>query len=86
MSGRSRDGEIGPLCAFAASTFETLLQRVRATLSDLVDLQIVALIGPPLTGREGADNRALLRDALDAGVDVVGGCPQFDPDQARPPA
>jgi cytosine deaminase len=56
------------------------LQRVRAALRDLVDLQIVALIGPPLTGREGADNRALLRDALDAGVDVVGGCPHLDPD------
>ncbi|MEP6661286.1 MAG: amidohydrolase family protein [Acidimicrobiales bacterium] len=56
------------------------LLRVRATLKDLVDIQIVALIGPPLVGRDGADNRALLRDALDAGVDVVGGCPQFDPD------
>src|SRR5258706_5725633 len=56
------------------------LLRVRATLKDLVDIQIVALIGPPLIGRDGADNRALLRDALDAGVDVVGGCPQIDPD------
>ncbi|HEY8092662.1 MAG TPA: amidohydrolase family protein, partial [Acidimicrobiales bacterium] len=43
-------------------------------------LQIVALVSWPVTGREGADHRALLRDALAAGADVVGGCPHLDED------
>jgi cytosine deaminase len=48
----------------------------------LADLQIVALISPPLTGPEGAENRELLAAALDAGADVAGGCPHLDPDPA----
>ncbi|WCB94609.1 Pterin deaminase [Baekduia alba] len=46
----------------------------------LAQLQIVALISPPLTGPEGAENRELLAAALDAGADVAGGCPHLDPD------
>jgi cytosine deaminase len=46
----------------------------------LAELQLVALISPPLTGPEGADNRELLAAALEAGADVAGGCPHLDPD------
>ncbi|HWI74752.1 MAG TPA: amidohydrolase family protein [Baekduia sp.] len=58
------------------------LKTLREELAEqsLADLQIVALISPPLTGPEGAENRALLAAALDAGADVAGGCPHLDPD------
>jgi cytosine deaminase len=58
------------------------LARVRRNLDGLVDLQVVALVSTPTTGLAGADNRAALLDALDAGADVVGGCPHLDPDPA----
>lgn len=57
------------------------LLRVRESLSDLVDLQIVALTYP-LTGAEGIENRARLREALAMGADVAGGAPHVDPDPA----
>ncbi len=50
------------------------------TATELADLQLVALVDTPLTGTAGAGNRRLLRSALDAGADVVGGCPYRDPD------
>jgi cytosine/creatinine deaminase len=56
------------------------LERVRKNLDGLLDLQVVALTSCPLTGVAGAGNRAALRDAMDAGADVVGGCPHLDPD------
>ena len=46
----------------------------------LLDVQLVALLGSPLTGPEGAPTRAALAAALEAGVDLVGGCPHLDPD------
>jgi cytosine deaminase len=49
------------------------LLRVRADIGDLLDLQLVALIGIPT-------DPGLLRDALDMGIDVVGGCPHLNPD------
>ena len=58
------------------------LVEVRHRTNDLVDLQIVALTGWPITGPEGADNRARLRAALEMGVDLVGGCPHLDADPA----
>ncbi|MDQ8044003.1 MAG: hypothetical protein REI11_05325 [Patulibacter sp.] len=48
--------------------------------SGLADLQLVALISCPLTGPEGAENRDLLRQAMAAGADIVGGAPHLDPD------
>lgn len=45
-----------------------------------IDIEVAALMEWPLTGREGADRRALARDAISAGVDVIGGCPHLDPD------
>jgi cytosine deaminase len=50
--------------------------------SGLADLQLVALISCPLTGEEGAENRELLRAAMAAGADIVGGAPHIDPDPA----
>jgi cytosine deaminase len=40
----------------------------------------VALCGWPVIGPDAADQRALLRDALDAGADLVGGCPHLEAD------
>ncbi len=57
------------------------LVEVREDLRDLVDIQVVALIALPTAGPAGADHRALLRDALDMGVDVAGGCPHLDDDR-----
>jgi cytosine/creatinine deaminase len=59
---------------------EALLE-VREALRGLVDLQLVAL-NVRLTGPECSDMRALLRAAMESGVDVVGGCPHLDPDPA----
>ena len=56
------------------------LAQARDRLGGLVELQIVALIGWPITGPAGAQHRALLRDALAAGADVVGGCPHLEDD------
>lgn len=56
------------------------LCEVRARLAGIVDIQIVALTGWPVTGRAGADSRALLAAALDAGADLAGGCPHLDED------
>jgi cytosine deaminase len=58
----------------------TALLEVRAELAGLVEIQLVALPGRPLTGAEGAPNRRLLAEALDLGVDIAGGCPHIDPD------
>jgi len=43
-------------------------------------VQVVAFGANPLSGVEGAGNRALLRDAIDAGADAIGACPALDPD------
>ncbi|MEM7276162.1 MAG: amidohydrolase family protein, partial [Actinomycetota bacterium] len=51
-----------------------------AAFDELIDVQIVALTGSPITGPEGAENRAALAAALAEGVDLVGGCPHLDPD------
>jgi cytosine deaminase len=53
---------------------------VRERLADLIDIQVVPLISPPVTGLLGANQRARLRDALAMGADVVGGAPYIDPE------
>lgn len=55
---------------------------VRERLRDECAVQVVAFVGVPLTGAAGADHRVMLREALTAGADVVGGVPAFDPDPA----
>jgi cytosine deaminase len=52
---------------------------VRDRLRPLMDIQVVAL-SYPLAGGEGAENRELVRQALELGVDVVGGAPHIDAD------
>ncbi|PZT76016.1 MULTISPECIES: hydrolase [unclassified Streptomyces] len=50
--------------------------RAGRSLRGLVELTVVAVPRPP----SGADGPALLRDALRAGADAVGGCPDLAPD------
>ena len=57
---------------------------VRDELAPLLDLQIVALIGLPLSGSLGAPNRKLLVAALEAGADLVGGAPHIEADTRAP--
>ncbi|MET0460552.1 MAG: amidohydrolase family protein [Ilumatobacteraceae bacterium] len=54
------------------------LVEVRRRVADVIDVEIVALCGWPVTGPGGEPQRALLRDALAIGADVVGGCPHLD--------
>ena len=61
------------------SSVEALVEVRRRTM-DICELQIVALVSWPITGRPGAACRSLLRDALQAGADLVGGCPHLDED------
>jgi cytosine deaminase len=61
---------------------EALLD-VKRRLNSLVDIEIVALVGAPSTGPLGADHRALAREALDMGADVMGGCPMINADPAE---
>jgi cytosine/creatinine deaminase len=56
------------------------LREVRQRVADEIDIEIVALCGWPVTGPAGADQRALLRDALARGADLVGGAPHLDDD------
>ncbi|MFG3152980.1 amidohydrolase family protein [Streptomyces sp. NPDC048219] len=55
--------------------------RARRTLRGLAELTAVA-VPRVLTGVAGADGLAMLRDAVKMGADVVGGCPDLDPDPA----
>ncbi len=54
------------------------LGEVRRRVGDLIDVEIVALCDWPIVGPAGADQRALLHDALAAGADLVGGCPHLE--------
>ena len=54
------------------------LAEVRRRVADVIDVEIVALCSWPITGTAGADQRALLRYALGAGADLVGGCPHLE--------
>ncbi|SFB81860.1 hydrolase [Streptomyces aidingensis] len=55
--------------------------RARRALRGLTDLTVVA-VPRLLTGRAGADGRALLRDAARMGAATLGGTPELDPDPA----
>jgi cytosine deaminase len=58
------------------------LRAVRDELAGTLDIEIVAGAGSPVTGTAGRENLAALRDAIDAGADLVGGAPWLDPDPA----
>ncbi|MDI5971845.1 amidohydrolase family protein [Streptomyces sp. SL13] len=68
-----RVGDVQGLAAL-----EAVLQAKRS-LRGLVDLTAVAM-PRLLTGAAGGDGLAVLRDAVKMGADVVGGCPDLDPD------
>ena len=59
------------------------LREAACRFDGLLDVQIVALTSWPMTGAEGAGNRAALDAAVEAGVDLVGGCPHLDPDASE---
>ncbi|MCT2592196.1 hydrolase [Streptomyces sp. N2-109] len=59
-------------------SLEAVLQARRA-LRGLADLTTVA-VPRLLTGLAGAEDLAMLRDAVKMGATVVGGCPDLDPD------
>jgi cytosine/creatinine deaminase len=61
------------------TSMEALVE-VRRRVAGLVDVQLAPLCGFPSLGPAGADQRALYRDALALGADVVGGCPHLEPD------
>ena len=56
------------------------LVQVRDRWAAVVDIQIVALLMFPLTGSEGGPNRTALSQAIEAGADLIGGCPHLDSD------
>lgn len=61
------------------TSIEALIE-ARRRVADLIHVEIVALPGFPVTGVAGADQRALLHDAMHAGADLVGGCPHLEHD------
>ena len=56
------------------------LTEVRNRTRDIVELQIVALLGWPLSGDLGQANLALGKKAIKLGADILGGCPHLDSD------
>ena len=54
------------------------LVEVRNRTKDIVNLQICALLGWPLSGDVGKSNRELGRRAIKMGADILGGCPHLD--------
>ena len=56
------------------------LLEAKKLCASFIDIQVAMLLSWPVTGTQGANNRALAEDAIAAGIDVVGGCPHLDPD------
>ncbi|MCZ2839240.1 amidohydrolase family protein [Modestobacter sp. VKM Ac-2985] len=57
------------------------LLEVRDALAGLVDLQVVALVSAPWSAEEVQGNARLLAEAVELGVDVIGGVPHLWPDR-----
>ena len=56
------------------------LLEVRNRTREIVEIQIVALLGWPLSGEQGSNNLALGKKAIKLGADILGGCPHLDVD------
>ena len=56
------------------------LTEVRNRTRNIVGMQIVALLGWPLSGDLGQANLALGKKAIQLGADILGGCPHLDVD------
>jgi cytosine/creatinine deaminase len=54
------------------------LLEAKRLCSSFIDIQVAMLLGWPVTGREGERSRSLALQAIEAGVDAVGGCPHLD--------
>jgi cytosine deaminase len=63
-----------------STTYLRAVKQAREEMKDFLHVEFVALTGSPMTGPEGAANRAALEQALSEGVDLIGGCPHLDPD------
>jgi cytosine deaminase len=61
------------------SSVHALLE-VKNNCEHFMDIQVAMLLEWPVTGTAGREHQALARDAVSAGIDVVGGCPHLDPD------
>jgi cytosine deaminase len=59
------------------------LIEVRNRLAATVTIQVCALMHWPTTGAAGAANRDALAEAIDLGVDVIGGCPHLEAEPER---
>lgn len=55
-------------------------QEAAAGYEALMHIEFVALTHSPMSGPDGKDNRNALRQAIDNGVGLVGGCPHLEPD------
>jgi len=60
------------------SSVRALLE-VKKNCAHFMDVQVAMLLEWPVTGVTGKEHQALARDAISAGIDVVGGCPHLDP-------
>jgi cytosine deaminase len=58
------------------------VHQARARLKGLLQVQTVGLVHSPLMGDHGAGNRKALDEAIEADVDLLGGCPHLEPDGA----
>lgn len=56
------------------------VHEARARHAGRAVVQTVGLVQSPLTGDDGAGNRLALEQAIEAGIDLVGGCPHLEPD------
>ena len=58
------------------------VQEAAQTMEGLVDFQMVALTGWPMTGPDSGPNIRTLEEAVEAGVNLVGGVPNLQDDPA----
>lgn len=58
------------------------LLEAKERCASFIDIQVAMLLEWPLTGPDAKERHELAREAVAAGVDVVGGCPHLDPDPA----
>lgn len=56
------------------------LMAAKRDAAGFIDVQVAMLLSWPVSGEDGRVNRSLAEQAVEAGVDVVGGCPHLDPD------
>lgn len=59
------------------------LLETKERCASFIDIQVAALLDWPITGPDGTERLALARAAIDAGVDVIGGCPHLDSNPTR---